>query len=98
VVTYSNMSRLLADLRAMGEGNALASRSPRPLYRKALNAANSIYQTNFGNPDGSINATFDLIFLSGWAPHPDQPKPLRPGSATHSLSAVLDTLKPQQKD
>lgn len=97
-VSYPNLHRLIGDLRAMGEGNALAARAKKPLSKKALDRAQGIYRQHFSKPDGAILATFDLIFLSGWAPHPDQPKPLRPGSATHSLTAALEKIAQERND
>lgn len=90
-VTYADMGRLLHDLRAMGENNALAQRrkitSPRHLFTKA----GEVYTKTFGTKDGRIPATFEMIFLTGWAPDESQPKPLRPGSATARLADALNT-------
>ncbi len=90
-VTYADMARLLHDLRAMGENNALAQRrrvtSPRHLFTRA----GEVYVKAFGTKDGRIPATFDMIFLTGWAPDESQPKPLRPGSATARLADALNT-------
>jgi SAM-dependent methyltransferase len=90
-VTYADMARLLRDLRAMGENNALAQRrkvtSPRHLFTKA----GEVYAKAFGTKDGRVPATFEMIFLTGWAPDESQPKPLRPGSATARLADVLNT-------
>lgn len=90
-VSYSSLPDLMHDLRAMGEGNALATRLRRPTGRAVFEEARHIYHTAFGTPDGRIPATFDIVTLTGWAPAPDQQKPQRPGSATHHLSAVLGT-------
>lgn len=92
-VTYAGLTSLLSDLRAMGEGNALKLRASRPLPRAVYTLAERIYQSNFSATDATLSATFEMIFLSGWAPHPDQPKPLRPGSASHSLAQTLEQLK-----
>ena len=76
-VTYADMLALLHDLRGMGETNALADR--RPYVRRAtLARAAAIYAERFANPDGRLRATFEVLFLTGWAPHPDHAKP-RPG-------------------
>ena len=89
-VSYRDLRHLAADLRAMGEGNALADRGP-PLSRAALDHADRLYATHFGRDDGRITATFELIFLTGWEPHDSQQRPLRPGSAAHRLAEALGT-------
>lgn len=88
VVRYPDLFALVHDLRALGENNALAARGDLQLDRRTLALAEDIYRARFPDGDG-IRATFDLVFLSGWAPHPDQPKPLAPGSAKHSLAEAL---------
>jgi hypothetical protein len=88
-VTYANLPALMHDLRAMGEGNALAARLRRPTASAVFEEAQRIYLAAFGTPDGRIAATFDIVTLTGWAPAADQQKPLRPGSATHRLGDVL---------
>jgi SAM-dependent methyltransferase len=77
-VGYRDLNSLFADLRRMGETNVLAERSRRPLDRQVLARAAAIYAERFARPDGRLIATFDLITLTGWAPHPDQPA-ARPG-------------------
>ena len=89
IVRYADMSALLADLRAMGSANALDARSRKPLPRAALARAAMIYAERFADPDGRLRATFDIVWLSGWAPHESQPKPLQPGSATTRLADAL---------
>ena len=89
-VAYRDLRHLARDLRAMGEGNALADRGP-PLSRATLAEADRLYSGHFGRPDGRIAATFELIFLTGWAPHASQQTPLRPGSAAHRLADALGT-------
>ena len=91
IVRYPNMFALLADLRAMGATNALHARSLKPLRRGALERAADVYADRFADPDGRLRATFDIVWLSGWAPHESQPKPLEPGSAQKRLA---DALKP----
>jgi SAM-dependent methyltransferase len=80
-VRYQSPGRLLADLRGMGEANCLARRG-RGLRRDTLGAA-------MGKIAAAPAVTFDLVMLTGWAPDPSQPKPLKPGSATHSLSKAV---------
>lgn len=90
-VTYDHIFRLMEDLRGMGETAAMAER-PRGLASRALFArAGDIYRDLYSGADGKIEATFEIIFLSGWAPHEGQQKPLRPGSADHRLADVLRT-------
>ena len=89
-VTYNSMTHLMRDLRAMGESNALAARRRQPARRGVFNLASELYKTSFASADG-INATFDLVFLTGWAPAASQPKPLRPGSAQQRLADALGT-------
>lgn len=92
-VSYADPLRLMHDLRAMGEANAMTAR-PRHFTRRAvlLDAA-ARYAAAFGTEDGRIPATFEIITLTGWAPADSQPKPLRPGSATQSLADALGTTE-----
>ena len=88
-VRYGDAFRLMADLRAMGLTNALAQRRRNPLRRGTLVRMAEIYAERFADPDGRIRATFDMVWLSGWAPHESQQKPLRPGSARARLADAL---------
>jgi SAM-dependent methyltransferase len=92
-VTYASAFELMADLRAMGETNALADRHRAPAPRHLFLRMAEIYTARFPAPDDAsrIRATFELIFLSGWAPHESQQKPLRPGAATTRLADALGT-------
>lgn len=90
-VTYADATALFRDLRGMGETNAMAARLRQPTRRAVFALAAAIYARNFALPDGRLPATFDIITLTGWAPSADQPKPLRPGSATHRLADFLKT-------
>jgi SAM-dependent methyltransferase len=92
-VRYPDPFALMHDLRAMGAGNALVERSRRPLRRSVLRRATEIYGERFADSDGRIRATFDVISLSGWAPHESQQKPLRPGSAKARLADALGTTE-----
>jgi len=89
VVRYDDMIGLMRDLRAMGATNALVARSRVLLRRDVLRRAGEIYARRFADPDGRLRATFDLVWVSGWAPHDSQPKPLKPGSATMRLADAL---------
>jgi SAM-dependent methyltransferase len=89
VVRYRALPRLFADLRALGETNVLRGRRSQAMSKRTLHALVREYQERFGDPEGRVPATFDVIFLSGWAPHESQQKPLRPGTAQVSLSEAL---------
>jgi SAM-dependent methyltransferase len=88
-VRYASFDNLVADLRALGETNALAERSKRILRRDTLAAALSHYKANHADAEGRIAATFDIVYLAGWAPHESQQKPLAPGSAKTRLADAL---------
>lgn len=88
-VTYATMFHLIADLRAMGEGNALAARSRRATARALFPTAAEIYSGTFPAGGGRVAATFEMIWLTGWAPDASQPKPLRPWSAAQRLADAL---------
>ena len=90
---YRDALHLMRDLRAMGEGNALAQRLRRPTGRRVLLRAAEIYAQQFAGPDGRIDATFDVICLTGWAAHDSQQKPLRPGSAAARLADALNVAE-----
>ncbi len=90
-VRYTDAFGLFRDLRAMGATNALAQRSRQPLRRAVLMGAVEIYQKQFCDPDGRVRATFDIVWLSGWAPHESQQSALKPGSARMRLADVLPT-------
>lgn len=90
-VRYDNALKLMAELRGMGETNALIERRRTPLRRATLLRAADIYREKFGLADGRVPATFEIVTVTGWAPHESQQKPLRPGSATSRLADALGT-------
>lgn len=92
-VRYQTVWDLMADLRAMGAANVLRSRPRRPVSRRFFNKVNDLYREQFSDEDGRLRATFEIIYLMGWAPHPDQQKPLRPGSGAVSLTDVFEKKK-----
>lgn len=92
-VTYDNALGLLADLRGMGETNAGVSLNPAVPPRAFWPEVARLYQARFAGPDGRIPATFQAIFLLGWAPHESQQQPLRPGSARSRLADALGTAE-----
>lgn len=93
-VRYRDVWALMRDLRAMGETNILRARDPRPLDRRFMAHLDAVYRTHFADGDG-IRATFELVFLTGWAPDPSQQQPLRPGSAQQSLAEALKAGPPR---
>jgi len=92
-VRYGDILGLMNDLRAFGAANALNDRSRRPLRREVLARAAAVYSERFADPDGRLRATFDTLWLSAWAPHESQPKPLKPSSATTRLADALKSRR-----
>ena len=90
-VRYATPFDLMRDLRRMGATNVLAARRRVPLRRATLLRMAEIYAERFADADRRLRATFEIVWLSAWAPHPDQPKPLRPGSAKTRLADALGT-------
>lgn len=88
-VTYETPLHLMRDLRAMGETNVMVERRRLPLRRATVARMEEIYQRDYGLLDGRVPATFEIIFLTGWAPSESQPKPLKPGSASARLAEAL---------
>jgi SAM-dependent methyltransferase len=92
VMRFSNVLSLVYELRLMGETNSLTGRSRSPMPRSMLEALTRHYAENFADADGRLRATFEIIYLTGWAPHESQQQPLKPGSAKARLA---DALKPR---
>src|SRR5215471_2093200 len=90
-VRYNSAFDLMHDLRRMGLTNALVARRRVPLRRTTLMQMADIYARRFAGADGRMRATFDILWLSGWAPHPGQQQPLKPGSANARLADALHT-------
>jgi SAM-dependent methyltransferase len=90
-VRYDSAFALMRDLRAMGATNVLSERRRVPLKRATLLRMAQIYGERFADPDGRLRATFEIAWLSGWAPHESQQKPLKPGSAAQRLADALGT-------
>ena len=88
-VDYESPFRLMADLRGMGETNAMAGMRRGFTPRGVLFRAAEIYRDRHAGPDGRIPATFQIVYLTGWAPHESQQKPLAPGSVSTRLADVL---------
>jgi len=90
-VRYTSVFDLMHDLRRMGATNVLHERRRAPLRRATLQRLAEVYAERFADADGRVRATFEVAWLSGWAPHESQQKPLRPGSAQHRLADALGT-------
>jgi SAM-dependent methyltransferase len=95
VVRYDSALALILDLRRMGATNILFERRRTPTRRATLLRMAQIYGERFTDPDSRIRATFDIVWMSGWAPHESQQKPLKPGSAKASLAASVRKLSPE---
>jgi SAM-dependent methyltransferase len=91
VVRYDSPLRLMHDLRRMGATNVLIERRRSGLRRRTLRRLIEVYAERFADPDGRLRASFDIIWLLGWAPHESQQQPLRPGSARMRLADALGT-------
>ncbi|MEM7021358.1 MAG: methyltransferase domain-containing protein [Pseudomonadota bacterium] len=89
IVTYDHPLKLMQELRAMGEANALIERDRRPLRRSILMRAAEIYHELFADARGRIPATFQILMLSAWKPAPSQPKPIKRGSGQVSLAKAF---------
>jgi SAM-dependent methyltransferase len=97
-VRYRDMFALMRDLRAFGAANSLEARSRTPLRRAILFRAQEVYAERFADADGRLRATFDTLWISGWAPHDSQPKPLKPGSAAMRLGDALAKVRGETPD
>ena len=93
VARYDSAFSLMQDLRRMGATNILVERRRMPTRRATMLRMAEIYRERFADSDGRIRATFDVIWLSGWAPHESQPKPLKPGSAKASLEEAVKKIR-----
>ncbi len=92
-VPYPSPRELMREVRVLGGGNVLVQRSKAPLPRRTLDRAEAIYRERHAMPGGGVSATFEIVYLSGWAPDASQQKPLLPGSATQRLADALHTTE-----
>ena len=92
-VSYPNLFALMAELRGMGETNTLVARRRRPVGRTLFLRAAEIYRDRYGDADGRVPATFDVIYLTGWCPHESQQQPLARGSAARRLAEALTSTE-----
>jgi NADH dehydrogenase [ubiquinone] 1 alpha subcomplex assembly factor 5 len=88
-ISYESFTKLIADLRGMGQTQAIHKRSKKPVSRKFWRRVEEIYAQQFSNAVGKLQVTVELIYFLGWAPAASQPQPLKRGSATHSLVQIL---------
>jgi hypothetical protein len=91
VVRYPSPLALMQELKALGASNPLADRPHKMATKTLIGAASAAYERLARDPDGRVRATLDIVWMSGWAPHESQQKPLKPGSAEISLTKVLKT-------
>jgi SAM-dependent methyltransferase len=92
-LSYPSPREMMREIRALGGGNVLLARSKQPLPRRTLARAEAIYRERYAKPDGTVRATFEIVYLSGWSPHESQQRPLRPGSAVRRLAEALGTTE-----
>jgi SAM-dependent methyltransferase len=88
-VRYHDIAKLFADLRAMGETNALSGRRSSFSSRRLIGRVLEDYAARFADADGRLRVTFDIVYLTAWAPHESQQQPLKPGSAKMRLAEAL---------
>jgi SAM-dependent methyltransferase len=93
IVRYDNMFTLMYDLRKMAATNILSSRLKHPTRKAVFKRASELYAERFSDSDGRIRATFEFVWVSGWAAHESQQKPLKPGSAKQKLADALDKIQ-----
>ena len=92
-VRYASPLALMHDLRRMGATNAMVERRRKPLRRRTLRRMMEVYAERYSGPDGRVPATFEIVWLSGWAPDASQQQPLAPGSAKTRLADALRTTE-----
>ncbi len=88
-VSYKDSHDLMLDLRGMGETNIMLSQNKQTPPKGFFDHLQHYYKTHFTNTDGMVDATVEILYLTGWSPSPSQQKPLKPGSAEHSLTQAL---------
>jgi SAM-dependent methyltransferase len=90
-VQYASPLKLMRDLRGMGAANAVAGRLLKPTRRAVMLEALRLYREKFAGAEGRVPATFQVVYMIGWAPHESQQQPLKPGAFTHKLADALRT-------
>lgn len=96
-VHYPGITEVMTDLQGMGESNCAWNRRSL-LHRDTILAAAAIYKEMYGNEDGSIPATFEILYMIGWKPHESQAKPAKRGSATVSFGDLSKISQPTSTD
>jgi SAM-dependent methyltransferase len=96
-VTYGDAMHLLADLRGMGEANAVAARRKHFTRRATLLRALGLYEDRFSDGNGRLPATFQVLTMTAWRPHASQQKPLAPGSGQVNLADALEGTVPAKR-
>ncbi|MEM8813824.1 MAG: methyltransferase domain-containing protein [Pseudomonadota bacterium] len=97
-IRYADLKALIGDLRAMAATNFLSARNRAIPVRSLFSRASEMYAERYADPDGRIRATFDIIWLSGWAPHASQQRPLKPGAAKERLADALGTEEVRMRE
>ena len=92
-VRYADVLKLRHDLRGMGEGNAVRERAGSAMHPALAARADEIYRRRFGDGEGRLSATFQIIYLTAWAPAAGQQRALTPGSARTRLAEALGTVE-----
>ena len=92
-VNYADVLKLMHDLRGMGEGNAVQARPDRSVNQAIVARTDEIYRRRFGDADGRLAATFQIIYLTAWAPAASQQRALAPGSARARLADALGAVE-----
>lgn len=92
-VLYASPRELMREVRALGGGNVLLTRSRKPLSRHTLERAEALYGERHGTGDGKVKASYEIVYLAGWGPDPSQQRPLKPGSAAQRLANALGTTE-----
>jgi SAM-dependent methyltransferase len=96
-VRYGDFQALAHDLRAHGLTNVMSERSRKPLRRDTLAALLATYREQHSD-GGKLKAGFEMLYLTGWAPHQSQQQPLKPGSAKTRLAEALGTAEHPLKE
>jgi SAM-dependent methyltransferase len=91
--SYPDVLKLMRDLRGMGESNAVRERTSRAVNQAIVAGADEIYRRRFGDAEGRLTATFQIIYLTAWAPAAGQQRALAPGSARTRLADALGTTE-----
>ena len=88
-VSYRDIFHVMSDVRGMGESNSLMQCHTKFTSSRLFFDAAKIYNDQFASPDGRVDASYEIIFVIGWAPHDSQQKPARRGSGQVSLTDIL---------